>query len=255
MSQPLVLMYHGFGIRDDSSDPYRLFVAADRFERQVEHLLERGSTFLDLPSYREGLATGRWPRRPVLLTMDDGYLSTLTVAAPVLQRHALPAVLFALAGRLGGRSEWMPGMPDEPLLTAKQLVELETCGVEVQSHGWDHRDLRGLPAHELERQFRGARASLEDLLAHPVTAFAYPSGWHDGPARLAAQQTGHELAFAVHDARPGRFALRRTDVNSTDTDRSFRLKVKPWWRPAYATLGRLRPLRTGVHALVGSARG
>jgi len=255
VSRPLALMYHGFGSRNDATDPYRLFVAAEQFERQMDHLLERGSHFLDLASYRAGLARGRWPARSVLITIDDGYLSTLTVAAPVLSRHNLPAVLFALAGRVGGRSDWMPDMPDEPLLTAPQLLELESCGVEVQSHGWDHRDVRGLSRRELGRQFRDARTALEDLLVHPITAFAYPSGFHDARARAAAQQTGHEMAFAVRDARAGRFALRRTDVNATDNERSFRMKAYPWWRLAYPTLGRVRPLRAGIHRLVGSARG
>lgn len=251
---PRVLMWHGFEQRDDADDPYRVFVRPEAFARQLDALAARGSHFLDLDGYLAGLRAGRWPARSVLLTIDDGYVSTVTRAAPLLAARGVPAVLFALAGRLGGRSSWMPAMPDEPLLDRAGLRELEAHGVRVEAHGWDHALLPGLPPAELRRQVADARAALADVLGRPPVAFAYASGQHDAAARRAVRDAGYACGFAVHDAAEGRWALSRVDVNPTDTDVSFALKAEPWWPLVYGTLGRVAPLRRAVHRLVGSDR-
>lgn len=246
-------MYHAFGERDDAADPYRLFVAPDDFAHQLDTLLRLGRRPLTTAEYLAGLRTGDWPAGSLLLTIDDGYRNVLELAAPELQRRSVPATLFALPGRLGGRSGWMPQMPDEPLLDAAGLRALTGAGVDVQAHGWDHTLLPGLPPDALRRQVADCRDALEQATGSRPRAFAYPSGRHDEPARDAVREAGYEAGFAVHDGR-GRYALRRTDVNSTETARTFRLKLTAAWPVGYATLGRLGPLRRAVHRRLGSRR-
>jgi peptidoglycan/xylan/chitin deacetylase (PgdA/CDA1 family) len=248
-------MWHGFEARDTASDPHFVFVPPEAFARQLDLLVARRSHFLDLDGYLAGLATGRWPARSVLVTIDDGYVSTLTVAAPLLAERGIPAVLFALPGRLGGVSGWMPDAADNPLLDADGLRELEASGVRVEAHGWDHTTLPGLSATELHRQVAGTRTALADVLGREPVVFAYPSGRHDAAAREAVRAAGYTCAFAVHERTDERFAIGRVDVNPTDTDLSFRLKASPLWPLAYRTAGRVAPLRRGLHRLVGSARG
>lgn len=253
MSRPRVLMWHAFGDRDDTDDPWRLFVPVRTFERQLAALRARGAHFLTLEGYLAGLPTGRWPARSVLVTIDDGYASTLHDAAPVLARHEVPAVLFALAGSLGGTSRWMAEMPDEQLLDADGLRAITTYGVEVGVHGWDHALLPGLTPPELRRQVVEAREVLAGVLGQVPRAFAYASGAHDAPARAAVRAAGYDVAFAVH-AGVDRHAVPRTDVNPTDTDLTFRLKTAAWWPYASRGLAHVRPLRRMLHTAVGSAR-
>jgi peptidoglycan/xylan/chitin deacetylase (PgdA/CDA1 family) len=220
-----VLMYHGFGRRPPDADPYNLFVSAEDFERQVR-FLARFFQPLDLTSFLRGLRTGRWPARSVLVTIDDGYVSTLEFAAPLLARYSVPAVAFLCPGRLGGRSSWIREMPEEPLLTAPQVRELPRFGIEVGAHGLDHTLLAGLDRGDLRAQVHGAAEALADLLGTRPRAFSYPEGEFDDAAVQAVRDAGYEVAFSVH-MDGGRFAVPRRDVNARDAFTTFAVKLMP----------------------------
>jgi peptidoglycan/xylan/chitin deacetylase (PgdA/CDA1 family) len=249
---PLVLMYHGFGQRPPTSDPHNLFVPEESLVSQIRSLLDRGYHPLDETAFIEGLRRGAWPRRSFLVTIDDGYVSTLEIAGPALARLGVPAVLFALPGRLAGTSAWMSEMPHERLLSAEQLRELPAFGITVSSHGTDHRSMVGLDPAELHRQTVEARTALADLTGRVPGLFAYPFGYHDAAARRAVADAGFAAAFAIYD-RAGPFALPRVDVNATDTPRSFALKTSGLYPAAKVVLDRVPAVRRLGHSLVGRA--
>lgn len=240
-----VLCYHGFGRRSAAADPHNLFVPAEDFERQVG-LLARVARPVPL----DVLLTGRRVRGGVLVTIDDGYRSTLELAAPILARHGVPAVLFALPGRLGGTSTWMPETPDEPLVDADELRTLQNdYGIRVESHGWDHRALRGLEPEELRRQTADARQALADVTGHSPRAFAYPYGHHDLAARRAVAAAGHQIGFSLDQPPVGRWSLRRRVVTTRDAFPTFVVKLLPGFDTAWAvTAGhpRLRRLAAAL---------
>lgn len=240
-----VLCYHGFGQRSPAADPNNLFVPAEDFERQVR-LLARLTRPLTLAAFLRGGGS----RRGVLLTIDDGYRSTLEIAAPVLARHGVPAALFALPGRLGGTSSWMAETPDEPLVDADELRQLQRdYGIDVESHGWDHRPLWGLDAEELRRQTAASREALADVTGRRPRTLAYPYGHHDPAARRAVGDAGYEAAFALDQPPVGRWSLGRRVVTTRDALPTFVVKLLPGFETAWsATAGhpRLRRLAARV---------
>lgn len=228
---PPVLMYHGFGSRPHDADPYGLFVPTRCFERQLR-LLVRHFHPLDLDEYLDGLEGGRWHSRSLLLTIDDGYLSTLDQAAPLLARYRVPAVLFVPPGLLGGQSAWMPAMPSEPLLTPEQLVHLSGLGIEVGVHGMDHTRLTALTAEEVQTQTCASRQKLGDILGYLPRSFAYPEGIFDEQTVEAVRATGYEVAFSVERGDAGRFTMGRRGVNRSDSLVSFAARLMPWYELA-----------------------
>ncbi len=51
------------------------------------------------------------PKHPVLVTFDDGYRNNLIYAAPILLRHAIPALMFVTSGYIGTeRVLWTQGI-------------------------------------------------------------------------------------------------------------------------------------------------
>lgn len=249
---PLVLMYHGIAAVAASADPHNLFVPPERFEAQLVALRKAGFHPLDVDGYlavraRSAPAAGRH----VLLTFDDGYVSMLEAAAPLLAEHGFPALCFISAGLLGDRSQGSVD-PAYNLMNADQVSSLPEHGIDVGVHGWNHQSMTAMPADALRRNIQDARSDLGQLLGKPPVTFAYPYGDHDPAARDAVRQAGYQVAFSTHDG-DGLMAVPRVDVNATDSERSFAIKLNRCYPVARRALGTVGPIRALVHRAVGSA--
>ena len=246
--RPLVLMYHGVGSRPAAADPYNLFVTTAALRAQLRWLLDRGWRPLRLVEYLAQLAGPARADHRFLVTFDDGYRSVHDAAMPLLAELGVPATVFLCAGMLGGRSGWMPDLPDEPLVTRAEALALRDGGLDIGLHGMDHTVLAGLPAAELRRQTGLAADRLKEELGERPVAFAYPCGVHDGPARAAVAAAGMRVAFATYRSA-GRLAVPRVDVNATDNGRTFGLKTVrgyPRLRQLTGTVPGLRPTLRGL---------
>lgn len=247
---PVVLMYHGFAEARRDDDPENLFVPVGAFEEQLDHLLERGWTPLDLDAYLAARRDGVAPRKSFLVTIDDGLESVATLAAPVLAARSVPFVLFVCAGLMGRTAWWLPQPADSPILCADELGRLlGEAPMEIGGHGYDHTHMLEMSPAELTRQTDEVRSLLEELSGAPVRAFAYPYGSHDADARDAVRDAGYDVAFSVFDDL-GRLAISRVDVNATDTLASFRLKLIPHYRTWWRAMGRLGVLRRAVRRIL-----
>lgn len=252
MGRPAVLMYHAFGVRAAAADPHNLFVPEPALREQVQTIAARGP--VDLDGFLSAL-DARAPRdRRLLVTIDDGYESTLDIAAPVLASAGVPALLFVPPALLGGVSSWMPEMPGERLLAPDRLRDLAGYGIEIGAHGMDHTDMAGMTADELRRHTVDAGDALADLVGTRPRAFAYPRGVHDVAARDAVAAAGYACGFSVYDSRGGRWAIPRADVNALDTARTFSMKCTHWYPAAKRVADRAPRLRRSLHRLVGMAR-
>ncbi len=249
---PLVLMYHGIAQVPATEDPHNLFVPPRAFRAQLVALREAGFEPLDLDGYLAVRAgTRSRAARQVLLTFDDGYVSMLDDAAPLLKEAGFPALCFISAGLLGDRSHGMPN-PSFDLMDADQVRSLPAHGISVGVHGWTHDPITALPANALRTHTEQARDHLGALLGSLPAAFAYPYGEHDVSARTAVQNAGYQVGFATYDGT-GPMAIPRVDVNATDTRRSFSIKLQRWYPAARRTLGTIAPARSLAHRLIGSA--
>ncbi|MEO0974548.1 MAG: polysaccharide deacetylase family protein, partial [Pseudomonadota bacterium] len=71
------------------------------------------------------LADGaRLPARAVCLTFDDGYLDNLQVAAPILERHNLPATFFVMTGCFDGEVMFNDALLEALRATARESLDL-----------------------------------------------------------------------------------------------------------------------------------
>jgi peptidoglycan/xylan/chitin deacetylase (PgdA/CDA1 family) len=215
--EPTCLVYHGFCRARPEGDPNKLLVLETEFERQLALLDQRRFEPVDLDGFLAARQNGS-ARRPYLLTLDDGYVSVLEIAKPILARRRQPALLFVSPALLG--KETSP----ERIVSADELRELHRSGFEIGAHGLDHRRLTELSEEELRRQCSEAREHLADLLGRLPRAFSYPHGAFDTRARRAVAAAGYEVGFAV-DRSAGVFALSRVGVYRGDSLAIFRVKL------------------------------
>ena len=220
-----VLMYHK--VNDLPANP--LSVPVGVFDDQMAQLRELGYTVVDLDAvlanYRDRTAL---PGRSVLITVDDGYRDNLEHAAPVLERHGYPAVIFVPIGYLDDRRP----LPHEERLASSGLIngtvdwgelrELEAAGVRVESHGISHRPLADLELDEAAREIVLSKLRLEERLGREVRAFAYVKGSeaHYKAVHLSlVRQAGYEVAFTSVSG-----------ANGADTDplRLHRYNIEPY---------------------------
>jgi peptidoglycan/xylan/chitin deacetylase (PgdA/CDA1 family) len=226
-----ILAYHA--VADLAADPVlaEYGVPPALFAAQLDDLTRHGWEFVDLDAVLAALGDGAaLPRRALLLTFDDAYTDLLEVACPLLQARGIPAVVFAVAGRVGGGNTWDQAKGAAPLslLDAEGLRAVAALGVEVGSHTATHRSLPSLEEAELSAELAGSAATLEGLgLARP-RAFSYPYGAAADAVVAAVREAGYEVAFTTAWGEPrgaDRHLLPRTEVHASDTPRKLRLKL------------------------------
>lgn len=248
-----VLAYHA--IADLSGDPVlaKYSVPPARFAAQLDFLRERGWGFVDLDTVLSACrGEAELAERALLLTFDDAYSDLLEEAAPILAEREIPAVVFAVAGQIGGSNVWdsRNGAADLALLDAAGLRAAAAGGIEVGAHTTNHRALTEVPAGELEEELQGAADAIEAAGLPRPRAFSYPFGLWTPELADAVREAGYEAAFTVDRgvAEQGvdLCAMPRMAVHADDSPRKLELKLSATRWPA--------PVRTGLRAL-GRLRG
>jgi peptidoglycan/xylan/chitin deacetylase (PgdA/CDA1 family)/GT2 family glycosyltransferase len=217
-----ILGYHHV-VRNATGDP-ELFMDLSQFERQMRTLAFLGFKTIslrDLCLWLDGQAT--LPRKPVILTFDDGYEGFLPVIAPVLERYNFTATIFLIAGKIGGEVVWKD-RPPMRIMTAEETSELARRGFDIQSHGVIHADSRQIEPAALRSELLESKRVIERITEKPVRFFAYPYGLWSPEARETVAQTGFAAACTSRQGRNNynedRYLLKR----------SFILRDSEFWR-------------------------
>jgi len=208
-----------------------LAVHPDSFERHCSWLARRRQV---LP-LREAVncldGSGRLPRGTAALTLDDGFAALHEHALPILRRHRLPATVFLVAQTLtpeGRAVDWVRTPPPWPLrtLSIEQVLEMQSAGVDFQSHSWAHHDLPELDQEACTGDLRRSRELLEDVLGRSVPLLAYPRGLHDEGVREAAARAGYTHALALPEGPEpvSRYAVPRVGIYRGNGVASLRVK-------------------------------
>jgi peptidoglycan/xylan/chitin deacetylase (PgdA/CDA1 family) len=178
-------------------------VTAGTFEKHLRFLKEHGYSaatlddLLDQPFDHMLVSSSR---KPVVITLDDGYLDNYTTAFPLLQKYGFTATLFVVTDFLR-RANWWDGedsMGKAPLMEPKHMREMMAYGMQFGSHTVSHPKLCELDDKSVERELKESRLTLEDVLSAPVKHFAYPYGSVDERVKRIVARTGYKSACAVN---------------------------------------------------------
>jgi peptidoglycan/xylan/chitin deacetylase (PgdA/CDA1 family) len=169
-------------------------IPIERFEQHLRYLKERGFRSLSTGEFLSFLdGRGDPPERPVFITLDDGYVSALTFAQPLLKKHGLRATLFVTADARA--TVFDRGAPRQRRLSDEELRRLDPDVIDVQAHGLTHRALDRLSDDALRAELVTSKASLERILGRPIRCMAVPGNHYDNRVLEFARQAGYEAVF------------------------------------------------------------
>ena len=212
-----VLLYHHFAETATEST----VVSPTRFREQMTALKEAGYTTVTLGQVADFVEHGvPLPEKAVLITMDDGYTSNLTIAAPILEELGMCATVFVIGIYEGEEISPHSGNPLYPARFAYEDAQrwVENGVLELQSHTYDmHQQVKDgwsgrggiLPlAGEGQAEYRtalldDARAFAEKRAEHgidtPLIALAYPYGFFSGESEEALREAGFQITFTTRE--------------------------------------------------------
>jgi peptidoglycan/xylan/chitin deacetylase (PgdA/CDA1 family) len=248
-----ILMYHRV---NDSHPGDRLTVHPRDFERQMEVLASSGRPVLRLDEALRALGgSATLPDRAIAITFDDGFRDNFDFALPVLDRLRLPATFFIVTGHVGTDrciERYSGCCENDRVLTWEHVCEMKDRGHEIGGHSRSHRELGGLPDHDVAEEVVGCRRDIE---ARGIDArlFCYPRGSEGAGVRRQVARAGFHGACTVSPGAnaPGTdpFGLRRTEIAGEDGIMDFERKLDgyfdSWHRLVQGLQAWARPIRGG----------
>lgn len=165
-----ILVYHYVEFVKDQKDRTRksLDIIPPVFEEQLRTLVNAGYNFItasELGQYLDGIRL--LPKRPIVLTFDDGYEDFYTDVFPLLQKYHVKGTAYIISGAINKPN----------YMTLDQLKTVAKSGlVEIGAHTIHHPNLDSIPFNEAKVEIEESKKSLERELGITVVSFAYPYG-------------------------------------------------------------------------------
>jgi peptidoglycan/xylan/chitin deacetylase (PgdA/CDA1 family) len=187
------------GAADTTAEEARYAISVDDFNAQLDYLQQSGCHVIplaDLVDYIEGRRDAL-PSKPVVITVDDGWLSAYTQIFPVMQQRKLPFTLFIYPEVIGVSRAYV---------TWPQVVEMTNAGVDIESHTFTHPFLTrdGTMSDDeyqkfLDHELGDSKAEIEKHIGKTVRFIAYPYSTYDAAVEQAVARHGYEAALYDRD--------------------------------------------------------
>ncbi len=199
-AQVSILGYHDFTEGVSEKD---MVLNIGKFREQLQMIKDSGMPVIgiqDFIAWRHGKKS--IPDQCVMITIDDGWKATHTLALPVLKEFGYPFTLFLYKKYvgIGGRS-----------LTYAQVKEIMAAGGVIGSHSVSHTSMllkKGRSDEEydawLDVEFKESYDFLVENFGEHGTVlkvFAYPYGIYSNLVAEKGRATGYEFLFTVNQQK------------------------------------------------------
>ncbi len=188
---PILMYHHLTPLAPGASELLRTWtVSPEQFTAQLDYLQAHGFHTVTLKQVADFFERGApLPTRPLVITIDDGWLDAYTVAYPELTKRDMVAVFFVPThyATAGG----------DLFVNWEQLGEMSRAGMEIGGHTISHEDLTKTDLAELRRQLTASKALMEEKLGQPVVSLSYPFGAHNARVVAETQAAGYRAAVIL----------------------------------------------------------
>ncbi len=167
-----------------------LNVSTDQFDKQLSFYKQQGYTTISLDQLKDGLeGKAVLPKKPLLLTFDDGGEDLYQNAYPILKKYNFQSSSFLITGRIGN-----PGY-----LSWDQVKELKNSGiVMVGSHSVNHYRMTLITDPKVIRyELTESKKTLEEQLGQNIGWFSYPYGNYNNHIASEVKKANYKGAVST----------------------------------------------------------
>lgn len=239
-----VLMYHHFAEGEATS----VTVDPELFREQLQALKDAGFTSISekdlLLHFTEGLEL---PEKPLVITIDDGYVSNYDIAYPILEEMEMYATIYVVTSFRGETPGFIPHF------TWEQGREMYESGwIDIQSHTHDlhfyaetaRGDKPALVEKILvdgveetdeayrERVYNDLKTSkdlIEEHIGNEVFSLTYPYGAYNDTVIEIATGIGFQLMYTVREGvtfyEDNPHAINRINADGNDSGEDLVKKI------------------------------
>ncbi|UCF92179.1 MAG: polysaccharide deacetylase family protein [Desulfobacterales bacterium] len=174
-----------------------MVVTQTDFDAQMHFLKDNGYRVITLDQFFDFINfKSQVPPKAVVITIDDGWRTTLEIAWPILKKYGFPATIFI--------------NPDFILnpeaLSWKQIRQLSRGGIDIQCRTRLHRRISDLKdkesfetyIQELEKELTRSKAIIRRELNQDCKYLAYPGGDANNLIVALAKKHGFQAAFTLN---------------------------------------------------------
>ncbi|MCG3088141.1 polysaccharide deacetylase family protein [Sporosarcina cyprini] len=223
-----VLMYHDIVERKVGNNASELELK--KFKEQMAYLKKNGWTTITPAQLEHWVEKkGTLPAKSVLITFDDGYVSTVDLAYPILKEYGFQATSFLITSRIG-----RAGMVTEEDIRNTQDVysyQNHTHRFHMFNTMTNLSIMQSESRYAIAADLQEANEAIEPLLTNgsSVYAHAYPYGKYSKEAVQALADSHISIAFTINEGNVYQgdpiYALNRQRVHSAMTIQEFANKL------------------------------
>lgn len=253
-----VLMYHHF----EPDISLSTVVDPDLFREQMVYLKSLGYETITVTDIQLFYEQGQpLPDKPLLITMDDGYLSNYTYAYPILKELDMKATIFIVVDNaFNDDNLWLKHFDWDQ---AREMIDSGV--IDIQSHTYNsHYKVKDKKGNEkpilttriwdtekkiletednyklrIREDLGKSKETIEAELGTSVTALSPPYGAYNDAVIEIAKELGYKQIFTIKKGvfyiGGSTYEIKRINVSGEDTGQTIEEKIQ-----YYAKKGKLK---------------
>lgn len=201
-----ILMYHSI-CNDDPNNS--LMIPTEMFAEQMEWLRENDFTAMSMDEVIEAMNTGKVPKRPVLITFDDGYADNYINAFPELKNNNLKGTFFIISDTITEEGGYY--------MSTSMLKEMKEAGMEIENHTANHLELNNLSREDAIDSIKRGQEFLRSVIGSNGNYLCYPVGRYSDETIEIQKELGIKAALTtqggISSIADGKYELKRIRIS------------------------------------------
>lgn len=199
-----ILEYHDLGLKSGEKKTFHspYILEPKKFHNHLQWLQEHLFQTISIDDLFDDIIRNK----SVILTFDDGHVSSYEYALPLLREFNFQATFFLVAQFIGRKN----------YLTIEQIQEMQEAGMRFESHSLTHPYLLSLDKGAMAYEVSESKAVIESIVKQTVNHFCIPYGFYNKELFKCVADAGYKsvvterMSYYGHNQSPFKVLPRFT---------------------------------------------